>query len=240
MIEGQRVLAVVPARGGSKGIPLKNLRPIGGTPLVTLAGQVAGAVAEIDRAIVSTDHSEIAEAARLGGLEVPFTRPSEISGDRIGDHEVLSHALKAMEDLDGTTYDIIVMLQPTSPGRTAEHVQRTLRHLVDGTFDAVWTVSETDSKSHPLKQLVISTEGALDYYDPAGSQVIARQDLAPLYHRNGVAYAITRECLVGKGTIKGDRCGAVVLHEPLPNIDTELDLAWVEFLMQRSGAGPTS
>lgn len=238
MIDGRRVLAVVPARGGSKGIPLKNLLPIGGIPLVTLAGQVATEVREIDRAVVSTDHAEIAEAAKCGGLDVPFMRPAEISGDRVGDLDVLRHALLATEEIDLVTYDIILMLQPTSPNRTAAHIKRTLERLVEGKFDAVWTVSETDSKAHPLKQLRISGEGKLDYYDPAGSQVVARQQLAPVFHRNGVAYAMTRDCLVGQSSIKGDNCGAVILDEPLANIDTELDLAWAEFLRDRANDVP--
>ncbi len=81
--------------------------------------------------------------------------PRSLSGDRIADWDVLEHALREMEARDGVIYDIVLMLQPTSPGRTAEHVQATLATLVQGNFDAVWTVSETDSKAHPLKQLVL-------------------------------------------------------------------------------------
>ncbi|HSO48740.1 MAG TPA: hypothetical protein VLQ68_12510, partial [Rhizobiaceae bacterium] len=157
----------------------------------------------------------------------------ELSGDRIGDWDVLEQALRAMEAQDGVTYDIILMLQPTSPGRTAAHVEQTLRKLVEEDFDAVWTVSETDSKAHPLKQLVVGPGGVLDYYDPRGAAIVARQQLVPVYHRNGLAYAITRQCLVEQGTIKGARTGAVIAEGNLPNIDTELDLEWAEFLLAR-------
>jgi CMP-N-acetylneuraminic acid synthetase len=159
-------------------------------------------------------------------------RPEEISGDRIGDAQVLVHALEEMERIDGVTYDIVVMLQPTSPLRRAEHVSATLHMLVDGGWDAVWTVSETDSKGHPLKQLTIDEE-RLDYYDERGSQIIARQQLTPVYHRNGVAYAMTRDCLVEGGSIKGERTGALVIPGDMVSIDTLWDLELAEWIARR-------
>lgn len=227
MIDGRRILAVVPARGGSKGIPLKNLRTIGGRSLVALAADVAAASALIDRRVVSTDHDGIAEAAEAAGLAAPFRRPEDLSGDRIGDWDVLTHALQTMEAIDAVRYDIVVMLQPTSPLRTVEQVDATIRKLVDGDYDAVWTVSETDLKAHPLKQLVIR-DGRMDYFDPRGATIIARQQLEPVYHRNGVAYAITRECLLDQGSIKGARTGAVVLDGLNVSIDTLEDIEKIE------------
>src|SRR5262249_32079035 len=132
MIADHKVLAVVPARGGSKGIKLKNLREIGGRPLVALVGDVVSDVDETDRAVVSTDCPEIARVAQLAGLDAPFLRPESISGDRIGDFDVLIHALESTEAVDATRYDIVVMLQPTSPLRTAAQVSATIRMLVDG------------------------------------------------------------------------------------------------------------
>lgn len=236
MFEGRRVLVVVPARGGSKGVKLKNLREVGGVPLVALAGQVAGALSWGDRAIVSTDHEAIAKVAQESGLACPFMRPEDISGAIISDWQVLIHALTEMERIDATNYDVVVMLQPTSPGRRPEHVTATISHLVSGGFDAVWTVSETDTKAHPLKQLSVSPEGGLSYYDPAGATIIARQQLKPVYHRNGIAYAITRQCLVEQGSIMGTKPGAIVVEGNLPNIDTELDLDWANFLIARQNS----
>lgn len=222
---------VVPARGGSKGIKLKNIQPVGGVPLVVLVGKVVAQLGFVDRAVVSTDHPEIARIAKGAGLAVPFMRPVELSGDIISDWDVLHHALITMEALDGRTYDVIVMLQPTSPMRKPEHVAATVRKLVAGGFDSVWTVSETDSKSHPLKQLVLR-EDRLDYYDQKGRQIIARQQLTPVYHRNGVAYAITRDCLENQRSIMGCKASAVVIEDLLVNIDTELDLKIAEFMMK--------
>ena len=232
MIDGHRILVVCPARGGSKGIPLKNLQPFLGVPLVAHVGQLVAEIPAIDRAIVSTDSPEIAEVARESGLDVPFYRPEELSGDRISDLEVLSHALIEMEKQDGVTYDIVVMLQPTSPLRRTEHVRDTIRMLIDGDWDAVWTVSETDSKNHPLKQLTVSDD-RLDYYDQSGKQIIARQQLVPLYHRNGVAYAIRRSCLLDQQSIKGERCGALVIAGHMISIDTLWDLELAEYICMK-------
>lgn len=232
MIEGRKVLAVVPARGGSKGIALKNLRKIGGRPLVALAGDVARRVPEIDRAVVSTDHDEIAKVAAQAGLEASFRRPPELSGDRIGDWDVLNHALLSTEALDGVPYDIVVMLQPTSPLRQIADVSASIRMLVSGDYDAVWTVSETDSKSHPFKQLTVA-DGRLELYDPRGAAIVARQQLSRLYHRNGIAYAITRQCLVEQRTVKGARTGAHIVCGPHISIDTEWDIDLIEFALQK-------
>ncbi len=227
---------MVPARGGSKGIKLKNLQPLNGIPLVSIVGRVVQRLPWVDRAVVSTDHDDIAAAAQAAGLAAPFRRPEDISGDRIGDWDVLHHALLACEELDGCTYDVIVMLQPTSPFRRPEHVEKTVHHLLEGAYDSVWTVSETDSKAHPLKQLVIKDD-MLDYYDPQGAKIIARQQLKPVYHRNGVAYAITRQCLEEQKTIKGKRTSAVIITDPLVNIDTMDDFLYAEFLLQRGLPG---
>ena len=223
MLAGKTVLAVVPARGGSKGIPLKNLREVGGVPIVARVGQLLKTMPWIDRAIVSTDHDEIARVAEGSGLAAPFRRPESLSGDRIGDAPVLIHALKFCEQLDKKTYDVTIMLQPTSPLRTSEQVQDTVVRLIDGQFDCVWTLSPSDPKMHPLRQLSI-TDDMVRLYDPAGAQALARQELTPLYYRNGICYAFARNCLLEQGTIYGEKMGAVVINEPVVNIDTEIDL----------------
>lgn len=239
MFGSKTCLVVVPARGGSKGIPLKNLQLVGGRPLVARVGDVVRELSWVDRAVVSTDHDEIAEVAEAAGIAAPFRRPEDLSGDRIGDIDVLRHALQASEDLDGVQYDVVIMLQPTSPLRRSKDVTATVRKLVEEKFDAVWTVSETDSKGHPLKQLVVSDAG-LEFYDPAGAAIIARQELVPVYHRNGVAYAFTRECLVDQATIKGTRTGAVILEGMQANIDTAFDLFLAEFLLDPEVANKLS
>lgn len=236
----QRILVVVPARGGSKGIPLKNLHPVAGRPLVGHVGDLLRELPWVDRAVVSTDHLVIRETAVEAGLDAPFMRPEHLSGDRIGDIDVLAHALEATEADDGSRYDIVVMLQPTSPLRRAAHVTATVEKLVAEGLDAVWTVSPTDSKSHPLKQLVLNPDGRLDYYDPQGAEIIARQQLTPVYHRNGAAYALTRSCLLEAGSLRGRTAGAVVIDEPMVSIDTLDDVAQVEAILKARGAPAAS
>ncbi|WP_123659023.1 cytidylyltransferase domain-containing protein [Salinisphaera japonica] len=230
MYDSQRILAVVPARGGSKGVPKKNIQPIQGVPIVARVGHLIQQLPEIDRAVVSTDDPVIAETAEQSGLAAPWMRPESLSGDRIGDLDVLTHALQACETADATRYDIVLMLQPTSPMRTAAHVRQTYQTLVDENRDAVWTVSATDPKYHPRKQLEWD-ETTLRYHSQDGGQVIARQQLDTLYHRNGAAYAFTRDCLVEQRAILGHNSGAVVT-EDMVSIDTWFDFRLVEFLLE--------
>jgi CMP-N-acetylneuraminic acid synthetase len=233
LYNGRRVLIVIPARGGSQGVKLKNLRCVGGISLVARAAKVAQELSFADRAVVSTDHEEIARVGQDAGLAVPFRRPENLSGPVISDWQVLFHALTEMEKLDGVRYDIVVMLQPTSPSRSAQQVSDAVAMLDRSDLDAVWTVSETDGKAHPLKQLTVNEDGEIDYYDQRGKAVVARQQLPAVYHRNGIAYAFTRDCLLEQRTTKGRRTGALVISGPVVNIDTELDLAWADFLAAR-------
>ena len=233
MIENKKILAICPARGGSKGIPLKNLIPFLGIPLVARVGNLVSEISMIDRAIVSTDHPDIAEVARQSGLDAPFFRPEDLSGDQISDAQVLVHALNEIERIDKVRYDIVIMLQPTSALRRASHVVHAIEKLIHEGWDSVWTVSETDSKEHPLKQLTIRS-GSLDYYDTAGSQIIARQQLTPVYHRNGVAYVMTHKCLLEEHSIMGKKNGALILKEHLVSIDTIWDLKLAEFIQKTS------
>jgi CMP-N,N'-diacetyllegionaminic acid synthase len=235
VIDGARVLAVVPARGGSKGLPRKNLAPVGGVPLVARVGDVVRRCPSIDRAVVSTDDEEIAAVAASAGLDAPFRRPERISGDHIGDIDVLQHALAATEADDGLRYDVIVMLQPTAPLRDPADVERAVRLLVTDGLDAVWTVSKTDGKDHPVKQLRME-EGLLAYDHPDGGAFISRQRLSPLWTRNGVAYVLSRSTL-DAGTLLGDRTAGLVTEGPIVDIDGPLDLEWAEFLLARGAAG---
>jgi CMP-N,N'-diacetyllegionaminic acid synthase len=230
MYKEKNILCVVPARGGSKGIPLKNLREISGVSLVARAGHIAAKISLLDKYIVSTDHVKIAEVAKKSGLEVPFMRPESLSGDRISDYQVLSHALVHMERSDNKIYDIVVMLQPTSPSRTVEQVEATIKKLADNNYDSVITVNPIDLKNHPLKLLSFD-EDKLRYYDERGKTIIARQQLTPLYQRNGVAYAMTRSCLLDQKSVIGENASAIVISDDVVNIDTEEDLLLAQALV---------
>lgn len=231
MIEDKKIIAIVPARGGSKGVPLKNIQPVLGVPIVARVGQLIQEISMIDCAVLSTDHPKIKKVGEASGLLAPFFRPPELSGDSIGDWPVLTHALKEMETRDQCIYDIIVLLPPTSPLRRKEHVEQTIRKLVSGNLDSVWTISESDSKFHPLKQLRI-VNGQLDYYDSKGKSIVSRQELDTLYWRNGAAYAMTRHCLLEQKSIKGKRSGSVLIDEPMVNIDSHWEFELAEFILK--------
>ena len=232
MINKKNVLAVIPARGGSKGIKLKNIKPLAGVPLICWISKIIKKVRCIDRTVVSTDNNKIKKISLKCGLDVRFIRPKKLSGDQVSDLSVLNHALDKMEKIDSTTYDIVLLLQPTSPLRKAKHITGCVKMLVNKNFDSVWTVTKSDLKMHPLKQLKVSKNISLSYYDNQGDKIIARQQLKILYHRNGACYAFTRNCLKKQKRTLGLKCGAFIT-EDLINIDTQKDFQLAESLLKK-------
>ena len=197
-------------------------------PLVAIAGNCLKQIPEIDRMVVSTDHGQIKLAAESSGLAAPFIRPRELSGDLVSDWEVLNHALLETEKIDGKKYDIIMMIQPTSPLRTPTQLLKTLNYFNDGNWDAVWTISKTDLTFHPLKQFIIRENKCLDYFSMGGKTIVARQQLDPTYHCNGVAYVFSRECILEQKNKMGFRTGAYIIEDLAISIDTEEDIQEVE------------
>ncbi len=224
MLNNKRILAIVPARGGSKGIKLKNLRKVMGKSLVAIVGKLLLKIKIIDQSVISTDHSKIAKEAIKSGLKFYFFRPKKISGDKVSDTAVLLQALKATEKVEKKKYDIVVMLHPTSPLRRSKDVIGAIKLLFKKKFDSVWTVSKTDSKYHPLKQLIIK-KNKLNYYSPKGKSIIARQQLNDVYHRNGVAYVINANFLRKKKKIIGSNSGFYIIKDKQISIDSLDDLA---------------
>ena len=231
-MDGRRVLAVVPARSGSKGIPHKNLRPLRGTSLIGWAGRVLGNVSLIDRRIISTDSPDYAREGERYGLDAPFLRPPELSGDRAGAVETMQHAVREMEARDGTAYDVVLIVEPTSPFRLPDDVERCARRLLEPGVDSAVTVSPLPTKAHPHKALRLDGDN-LTFYESAGRGVVARQSLETLYFRNGVCYALTRRCLMELGVIFGPVCRAEVTAHPVANIDEEWELEWAEWQLNR-------
>ncbi len=229
MIKNKKILAIVPARGGSKGIKLKNLKKIKGKSLVSIVGSLVAKTKIIDTAVISTDHAKIAKEAIRSGLKFYSFRPKKISGDRISDSEVLYQALILTEKREKKRYDIIVMLHPTSPLRKPIDVIGAIKLLIKKNLDSVWTVSKTDTKFHPLKQLVIKNK-KISYYSQKGKFIIARQQLSNIYHRNGVAYVIKRDFLKKYKKIIGKNSGAYLIKNQQISIDTLDDLKKTEKL----------
>ena len=229
MRQGKKILAVIPARGGSKGIPRKNIALVAGVPLIHYTTELLRELGWVDDAVVSTDDSAIAEEALRSGTAEIIWRPADLSGDRVGDMPVLAHALAEKESGRGFAYDVVVMLQPTSPLRTAVEVEECVDTLLGGNWDSAWTVSETDTSYHPEKQVQIASNGELSFFIESGKSVVARQELQPAYHRNGVAYTFSAEFVRDATSVFSPaRSTAVVSSRPHISIDTPADLERVE------------
>ena len=225
--QGRTILAVIPARGGSKGIPRKNLRLVGGRSLIAHAADTVSALDWIDQAMLSTDDKEIADEGRAHGLDVPFFRPAEFAADDSSSIEMWQHAWLQSEKHYQCQFDISILLQPTTPLRQPEEVERTVRELVEGNHQAAATVSLVPGHFTPEKILNIDQTGCLDFYLKDGSRHSLRQTIPPYYSRNGLCYAVTRETLIDKGCIIENDCVGVFIDRHIVNIDEpfELDLA---------------
>ena len=234
MIDARRILAVVPARSGSKGIPNKNMQLINGISLIGYAGLCTQQVDGLDAQLISTDLLAYAAEGLRYGLEAPFLRPAAISGDGARAIEMLIHALELADAHHRAKFDVVVLLEPTSPLRRAEDVTATIRLLIATGADSIVTVSPIDARSHPGKALAIHN-GRISYYEARGRDIANRQELEPLYARNGVCYALTRDCILRRKAVITRELRALVIARPVVSIDTPIDLEWANFLMQRLG-----
>lgn len=225
-------LCVILARGGSKGLPRKNVLDLSGKPLLAWSIEAALSSHLFSKVIVSSDSAEILSVAADFGA-TPLRRPDELSSDSASSWDGVAHALDA-ERRNGLEYDICCLLQPTSPLRTAEHIQEALRKLERSTADAVMSVTQV--KDHPAKVFRIS-EGALHSYLP-GTLPTRRQDLESLYSENGAVYAF-RVAAVAEATLR--RCGLreaqtvpyVMSRTASVDIDDVIDFDFAAYLMRR-------
>jgi CMP-N-acetylneuraminic acid synthetase len=238
----EKVLALVPARGGSKGIPRKNLQLLAGRPLVAHAVQAGLDAQLVTRVVCSTDDADIAEAARQAGAEVPFLRPLELAQDRSEDWPVFIHALDWLEAHEGWVPDLVVNLRPTSPLRTSEHVDRAIRLLLDSGADSVKAVCL--ARQHPHKMWLLSepNSGQMEPFLRTPFRLergpdVPRAELEDVYWQNGVVDVTRREVLREQRVMIGKRvAGLVTKLEESIDIDTPLDLLMAELLFARRAA----
>ncbi|HKC54635.1 MAG TPA: acylneuraminate cytidylyltransferase family protein [Vicinamibacterales bacterium] len=216
------VLGLVPARGGSKGVPGKNVRPLAGHTLLEYTARAARDSGVIDRLMLSTDAPDIADAGRRAGLEVPFMRPAALAADDTPMLPVIQHAL-AETAKHGWSPDVIVLLQPTSPLRRPDHIRDAVTMLRETNADSVVTVVEVPRHLSPDYVMRIE-EGRLRPFLPDGAGVTRRQDARPAYSRDGTVYAFRRSTIERFGGIYGDDCRPLLIDttESL-SIDTEDD-----------------
>lgn len=240
MHAGKRVLAVVPARSGSKGIRDKNMKVVAGMTLIERAAKVLARVPELDARVLSTDSERYAQEAMKHDLDAPFLRPAALSGDQAGAVETMQHAVRETERLHGMTYDVVLIIEPTSPLRTAEDISGVIRLLIDSGADSVVTVSVLPTKSHPLKLLTVR-DGKLTHYIGGGEQVVARQQLDSTYvYRDGVCYAMTRACLMERAVIFTENTLPFLTPHPVVNIDEPIELRIAEWLLEEQAARSSS
>jgi len=216
------VLALVPARGGSKGIPDKNVRPLGGHTLLHYAAQAALASGVVDRTVLTTDSDRVAAEGRRAGIEVPFMRPGSLAQDDTPMLPVIEHAVNALTE-GGWEPEIVVLLQPTSPLRTGAHIRTAVEALRDTGADSVVTVVELPRHFSPDYVMRIE-EGRLVPFLPEGTRITRRQDTRPAFVRDGTAYVFWARTLREMRGIYGEHCHPLVIpaHESI-TIDTPDD-----------------
>jgi CMP-N,N'-diacetyllegionaminic acid synthase len=204
------VLGLVPARGGSKGVPGKNTRLLAGRPLLAYTADAALASRVLDRIVLSTDDDQIAEAGRRAGLDVPFMRPPELAADETPMLPVIRHAVESL-DAAGWQTEMVVLLQPTSPLRRAAHIRDAVALLRDTNADSVVSVVELPRHLSPDYVMRIES-GVLRPFLPDGARIGRRQDARPAYSRDGTVYACWRRTLERYDGIYGDDCRPLILE----------------------------
>lgn len=217
MIGGRKVLAVIPARGGSKGLPGKNILEVGGRPLVAFSIEAAMASASIDHVILSSDDDAIIAAARRYGCEVPFRRPADLATDSAATIDVVLHAI---EQVSG--YDVVVLLQPTSPLRTAADIDGACEQFAQR--NAVACVSVSLAEQSPYWMYHINGEGDLQPVLATPPGVTRRQDLPPVYALNGAIYVADVAWLQrSRNFLTSETVPYVMPGERALDIDTAVD-----------------
>jgi CMP-N,N'-diacetyllegionaminic acid synthase len=230
------VLGIIPARGGSKGLPRKNIRLLAGIPLIAYTIDASLSCPLISDVVVSTDDLEIQRIALEYGAEVPFLRPAELSTDTALAIPTIQHAVRAMETMHDKLYDYVAMLQPTTPLRTADDLTQALYQLIDSEAEGIISVVDVDNW-HPMKMKRFVGNNLEDYEKPPVENP-PRQTLPPVYMVNGAIYATRRDVLMNRGTFRGNSCrGYIMPPERSVNVDGELDFVIAEYLIQK-GTNP--
>lgn len=227
-----RVLGVIPARGGSKGVPGKNIRSLCGKPLLQYTAEAALAARGLSQVILSTEDEQIAAVGLACGLEVPFLRPAELARDDTPMLPVVQHAVSQMENRSGR-FDAVCLLQPTNPLRRAEDIDACIELLNERDLDAVVTILPVPSEYNPHWVFWKSGNGLLGLSTGEETPVTRRQDLPPAFHREGSVYVTRRHVLMEENSLYGKRLAGYELNPGRSvNIDTPEDWEEAERLLR--------
>lgn len=226
------VLGIITARGGSKGIPNKNITKILGKTLLQYTFDVAKKSSNIDRIILSTDDKAISEHGKDLGLDVPFVRPSYLATDKSKSIDVAKHAILVLEEV-GESYDYILLLQPTNPLRTVEDIDNSIKLISETNADSVISFSDVGER-HPARMKHIDNNGWV--INPPFAEAFEgqrRQELEPIYLRDGSIYLTKRDVIVNQNSFQGNKCQAYIIpKERAWNIDEPIDLLIIKSLMK--------
>lgn len=234
MKKNYNILGVITARGGSKGIPGKNIKLLGGKPLIAYAIKSAQKSKLISHLIVSTDDKKIANVAKEYGAEVPFLRPKKLANDTAKHVDVMLHAVKFMERKLNIIFDYVVVLQPTSPFRRSEDIDGILEKIMKcKKAESAVSVYEVGGDAHPVKMKKMKGDKILPY-SVKEEEGTRRQDLPVAYKRSGDLYIMKRDLLMKKRKIFGNyTIGYVIPQERVVDIDNEFDWLKAEYIMRK-------
>jgi len=226
------ILGLIPARGGSKGIPHKNIVPLAGKPLIAYTIEAALQSNILDRVIVSTDDEQIASIARDYGADVPFLRPTQFSGDTAPALAVMQHAITTLEQQDNWIADVVVYLQPTSPLRQAQHISESFTLYKTKQAKTVVSVSEVPHHHNPYSVLTVTDHKVTPFIEQDHA-ILRRQDKPKVYARNGPAVLIlSKDRIMTEKALYGEDTYAYEMdHVSSVDIDTPFDLKFAEWLL---------
>jgi N-acylneuraminate cytidylyltransferase/CMP-N,N'-diacetyllegionaminic acid synthase len=232
MYQEKSILALIPARGGSKGLPRKNIRPLSGKPLIAWTIEQSMKSRYLDRVIVNTDDKEITKISKEYGAEVPFIRPKELARDEAKGIDVVLHTIDWLKENDkGKKYDLIMLLQPTSPLRKYEDIDKAIELLFLKEAKAIVSVSEVDH--HPLWSNTLPEDKSMRNFIKKEIKNKNRQELPVFYRLNGAIYLAYCDYIKEKKSFIGkDTFAYIMSRERSIDIDDEIDLRLASLLLK--------
>ncbi len=224
------IVAIIPARGGSKGLKRKNVLPLNGKPLIAYSIEAALKLKDVKRVIVSTDDEEIAETAKKFGAEVPFLRPEHLASDTATTIDVLKHTIEFLNEKEGFETDHVLLLQPTSPLRSDLHAKEALDLYLEHQCPVI---SVCLADTHPFLMRVKQENYLIPFIDLSDQKVTRRQDLPEVYELNGAIYLTDRHHLMNENAIYTDKVIPYVMDKRSSvDIDDEIDFKLAEVLLK--------
>ena len=223
MLKNKKILIIIPARGGSKGIKLKNLKKINGKTLIQITIEFAKSLNFVDHIVVNSDHKKILEIGRKMKVN-SMIRPNRLSGDFISDYQIIENTIYNLKKSINKNFDILIYLQPTSPFRKKSQITKSLNELIDNNLNSIWSVSKVEKKFHPKKIITCTKKNYFRLFDKSGEKVVARQQLDNTYIRNGLFYIFKIKKLIEKKSIYLNKSKISITNYHVINIDNHIDL----------------